>query len=190
VRIVAGRFKGQRLHVPGGQELRPTSDRARESMFNVIAHGLADWDGSLQDASVVDVFAGIGALGLEALSRGAAHATFIENSATSLAMIKKNAAHLGAWRDAMLLKLDATRLPPPPLAAKAPCTVAFLDAPYNQELTTPALTGLVNKGWLAAGGLAVIEIAADEPLFTAPGFTQLDVRTYGAAKVVFLQYRA
>ena len=190
MRIVGGQLKGRQLQAPGGRDLRPTSDRARESIFNVIMHGLGDWDGSLDGASVVDVFAGTGALGLEALSRGAAHATFIDNGANSLAMLKKNAAQLGAWRDATLLKLDATHLPPPPLAAKAPCGVAFLDAPYSQELTTPALNGLRRQGWIADGSLCVAEIATDEQLIAGPGFTQLDERTYGAAKVVFLQYPA
>ncbi len=190
MRIVGGRFKGRQLQAPGGRDLRPTSDRTRESIFNVIAHGLNDWDGSLQEASVVDVFAGTGALGLEALSRGAAHATFIDNAGASLAALKKNAANLGAWRDATLLKLDAVRLPPPPLAAKAPCDIAFLDAPYDQELTTPALNGLARQGWIGDGSLCVVEVAADEQFVTGPGFTQMDERTYGAAKVVFLQYRA
>jgi 16S rRNA (guanine966-N2)-methyltransferase len=190
MRIVAGRLKGRRLEAPGGSDTRPTSDRARESVFNVIQHGLADWEASLDGASVVDVFSGTGALGLEALSRGAAHATFIDNAGPALAMVKKNAAHLGVWREVTLLKLDATRLAPPPLAAKAPCQVAFLDAPYGRELTTPALNGLARQGWVGSGSLCVVEVGADEPLVAGPGFTQLDERAYGAAKVVFLQYRA
>jgi len=190
MRIVAGRHKGRRLESPGGQGTRPTSDRARESIFNVIQHGLADWQGSLEDASVVDVFSGTGALGLEALSRGARHATFIDNAGPALAMVKKNAAHLGVWKEVTMLKLDATRLAPPPLAAKAPCAVAFLDAPYEKELTTPALNGLARQGWIGLGSLCVVEVAADEALVAGPGFEQLDERAYGAAKVVFLQYRA
>lgn len=190
MRIVAGRFKGRRLEAPGGRELRPTSDRARESIFNVITHGLADWEGTLDGASVVDLFAGTGALGLEALSRGARHATFVDSTGAALAVVKKNAAHLGVWRETTLLKLDATRLAPPPLAAQAPCAVAFLDAPYGKELTAPALAGAARQGWLADGGMAVVEVGADEPLLTGPGFRQLDERAYGAARVVFLQYRA
>ncbi len=190
MRIVAGRFKGRRLEAPGGRELRPTSERARESIFNIIEHGLTDWSGQLAGASVVDLFCGTGALALEALSRGAAHATLIDSAAPALAMAKKNAAHLGAWRETTLIKLDVTRLPPPPLAAKAPCGVAFLDAPYDQGLTAPALAALARRGWIADGGLAVVEIAADEALSTGPGFTQLNERSYGAARVVFLQYRA
>jgi 16S rRNA (guanine966-N2)-methyltransferase len=190
MRIVAGSMKGRKLQAPGGRELRPTSERARESVFNIIEHGLADWEGELAGASVVDVFCGTGALALEALSRGATHATLIDNSPASLAMAKKNAAHLGVWRETTLIKLDATRLPPPPLAAQAPCAVAFLDAPYEKEMTQPALLGLTRKGWVGPGGLCVVEVAANEPLPLAPGFKQLDVRTWGAARVEFLMVKA
>ena len=107
MRIVAGRFKGQRLHTSSGSEMRPTLDRVRESIFNVISHGLKNWEGSLHHAFVLDVFAGTGSLGLETLSRGAAHATFIDNSSASLAITKKNAARLGMWQNITLLKLDA-----------------------------------------------------------------------------------
>jgi len=189
MRIVGGAFKGRRLAAPGGRDTRPTSDRARESIFNIIQHGLGDWHGDLAGASVVDVFCGTGALGLEALSRGATHATFIDNAGPALAMAKKNAAHLNCWRDVTLLKIDATRLAPPPLASKTPVGVAFLDAPYGQELSFPALIGLRQRGWLTAGGLAVCEVADDEELPPVPGYEILETRTYGAAKVVFLQIR-
>ena len=188
MRIVSGRFKGQRLQAPGGRELRPTSDRTRGSVFNVIIHGLREWKGSLDGTSVVDVFCGTGALGLEALSRGAAHATFIDNSQASLAVAKNNAANLVVWRETTLLKLDATRLAPPPLVAQGPCAIAFLDAPYKMEMTRPTLSGLARQGWLADGALCVVEVAADEIVSVGPCFTQLDERTYGSAKVVFLQY--
>jgi len=189
MRIVGGTYKGRRLAAPGGDGTRPTSDRARESIFNIIQHGLAEWGGELEDASVVDVFCGTGALGLEALSRGAAHATFIDSAGPALAQAKKNAAAVGCWRDVTLIKLDATHLPPPPLVAKAPCGIAFLDAPYGRELSFPALIGLRQKGWLAAGGLAVCEVGAEEELMTPPGYEVLNQRTYGAAKVVFLHIR-
>ena len=188
MRIVAGRFKGRHLHAPSESEIRPTSDRVRESIFNIILHGLKGWKGSLHDAAVIDVFAGTGSLGLETLSRGAAHATFIDNSPASLAITKKNAAHLGIWRNITLLKLDATHLAPPPLAAKAPCSLAFLDAPYYMELTQPALSNLRHQGWLANNALVVVETAANENLVFGPNFSALEKRTFGVAKVVFLQY--
>ena len=186
MRIVAGRLKGRRLHAPPARDLRPTSERAREAVFNIIEHGLADWPGSLEDATVVDLFCGTGALALEALSRGAAHATLVDAAPGAIAMAKQNAAHLGVWREITLLKLDATRLPPPPLAARAPCAIAFVDAPYDQGMTAPALAGLLGRGWLAKGGLGVVELGAKEPLATPAGFTQLDVRVWGAARVEFL----
>lgn len=190
MRIVAGQFKGKRLHAPAGTDVRPTSDRVRESVFNVLAHGLADWDGALEDASVVDLFCGTGALGLEALSRGAAHVTLVDNAAPVLAAARKNAAlGIEAGKRITLLKMDATRLAPPPRAAAAPCGLAFLDAPYGAGLSVPALGSLKARGWLAPGGLAVAEVAATEDLAPPPGYAVLDQRVYGAAKVVFLQLR-
>ena len=140
-------------------------------------------------ASVLDLFCGTGALGLEALSRGATHATFIDVDEKSLALTKKNAATLGEWRNVTLLKIDSRRLGPPPLAAKAPCRLVFLDAPYEQGLTGPALLALVNKGWVEAGTVMVVEIAEKEPFESPRFFDVLDERVYGAAKVVFLQNR-
>jgi len=163
-------------------------------MFNVIAHGLDGWatseSGGFVGKSIVDLFAGAGGLGLEALSRGAAHASFIDVDRGHLAYVQKNAAELGRWRDVTLLNIDATRLPPPARAVCAPCALAFLDPRYGQRMAWAALLGLTAKGWLAVGGLAVVEVAADEPLETPSALTLLDERIYGAAKVVFLQNRA
>lgn len=186
MRIVGGRFRGRSLRAPAGRDVRPTADRTREAVFNILAHGApgVDFDG----ASVLDVFAGTGALGLEALSRGAGHVTFIDSDAGALRAIRRNAATLGAWRQVALLKLDATRAPPPPLAAEAPCTLAFLDPPYESGDAAPALAGLAARGWIAAAAVCVVEVAAQEPLAPPPGFTVLDERTYGAARVVFLRY--
>ncbi|MDD9878325.1 MAG: 16S rRNA (guanine(966)-N(2))-methyltransferase RsmD [Magnetovibrio sp.] len=189
MRIVGGAFRGRKLIAPKGIETRPTSDRVRESVFNVIEHGLADWAGALAGAAVVDLFAGSGALGLEAMSRGARRATFIDRAGAAAQAVKKNAAACGVWRDVTILKLDAAHLPPPPLAAEAPCQIAFLDAPYGAGLTLPALLGLRQRGWLEAGGLTVAEIGAEDELPPQPGYDVLDARTYGAAKVVFLQTR-
>lgn len=173
---------------PNGRDTRPTSDRVRESVFNILAHG---FDGlALEETTVVDVFAGTGALGLEALSRGARHATFIDNSRAALDVAKKNAANLGEWRNAMTLKMDAQHLAMPPRSAKAPCGLAFLDAPYEKELTVPTLIGLANKSWLAPGAIVVVEVAAKEELEPPRHFDLLDERTYGAARVVFLQVRS
>lgn len=167
---------------------RPTADRVRESVFNILSHGpdwAPDWDG-FDGAAVLDLFAGTGALGLESLSRGAAHATFVDTDAQALLAIRRNAAALGEARAVLELRLDATRLPPPPRRAMTPAALAFLDPPYESGLAVPALSGLAGRGWLAAGGLAVVEVAALEPLPPPPGYAVADERIYGAARVVFL----
>ncbi len=184
MRIVGGRFRGRRLAVPKGDAVRPTADRVRESVFNIIAHGLDGPD--LADATVIDVFAGSGALGLEALSRGAARAVFIDDDKAALTCVRQNAAELGAERDVLTLRLDASRLPPPPLAAGDPAAFAFLDPPYGSGLAIPALTGLKTRQWIASGAICIVEVEKDEALAPPPGFTLTDERTYGAARIVFL----
>lgn len=186
MRIIGGRHRGRRLIAPAGGATRPTSDRVREAIFNILIHRL---DGSwLAGATVLDVFAGSGALGLEALSRGAAHATFIDHDAAALAAIRRNGAALGETDRMTLLRLDATRLGRPPPTAGTPAALAFVDAPYGLGLTTPALVGLAVHGWLAVGALAVVEAGAREP-FTVPSAYHLeDERAWGPARVVFLRH--
>lgn len=181
MRIVGGSHKGRRLTAPDGRVTRPTSDRARESLFNILAHSpLVDLDG----AEVVDAFAGSGALGLEALSRGAAHVWFLESHHAALAALKINVAELREQDRATILRADATK---PPVAIR-PCTLALLDAPYDKELSAACLSALAEKGWLAPGALAVVEVAAREALPVPPGFTVENERTYGAARLVFLSF--
>ena len=185
MRIVGGRHKGRTLTAPAGKDLRPTADRVRESLFNVLAHGAGGVD--LEGLTVIDVFAGTGALGLEAMSRGAGHGVFIDNDGAALALARKNAGALGLGRKVILLRLDAARLPPPPRAAKTPGGLAFLDPPYEQGLVPPALLGLVAKGWLVEGAVAVAEVASKEALEPPKGFEIFDERPYGAARLVFLR---
>jgi len=187
MRIVGGTYRGRPLAVPEGPGVRPTSDRAREAVFNILEHGL-NGSVTLADSSVVDVFAGSGALGLEALSRGAAHATFIDTHPPALKCIRRNAGTIGAGRAVTLLKLDAVRLPPPPLAAQAPCNLAFLDPPYESGLAPQVLLSLARKGWLGPQSLCVVELAAKEDFTPPEGFEEVDQRTYGAARIVFLRY--
>ncbi len=191
LRIVGGSRKGRALRVPGrgtaeGRALRPTADRARESLFNVLAHGVPDFE--LAGATVIDVFAGTGALGLEALSRGAGHAVFIDDAPPALACVRENAGNLGFSRAVTMLKLDARRLPPPPLAAKTPAALVFLDPPYGSGLAPAALAGLAQRGWLRPGAVAVAEVEADEKLEPPKGFAVFDERTYGRARLVFLRF--
>jgi 16S rRNA (guanine966-N2)-methyltransferase len=185
VRIVGGRHRGRRLDAPQGLDVRPTSERARQAVFNILEH--ADEGVALDGASVLDVFCGSGAFGLEALSRGAAHATFIDTDGTAIACARRNAAALGEAERATLLRLDATRLAPPPLAARAPVAIAFLDPPYASGLAAAALSGLAARGWIAPGALCIVEIGARDELAPPPGFARVDERAYGAARMVFLR---
>lgn len=181
MRIVGGSHKGRRLSAPDGRDTRPTADRAREALFNILAHSpLVDVD----EALVVDAFAGSGALGLEALSRGAAHAWFIENHAGALTALKANVDDLREGERATILRADATKPPPAP----QPCTLALLDAPYERGLSEPCLAALAARGWLAPDALAVVEVAAREAFVPPTGFTLVNERTYGAARLLFLTW--
>jgi 16S rRNA (guanine966-N2)-methyltransferase len=184
MRIIAGKHRHRVLLAPEGGATRPTSDRARESLFDILAHGrYAEQDVCL-DAMVLDVFAGTGAFGLEALSRGARHAVFIEKDRAARAALQQNITTLGETAHSAIINGDATR---PPRATGA-CSLVFLDAPYGENLSVPALKALAQSGWLADGALAVVEIAAKEDLDVPEKFEALDERRYGAAKFVFLRY--
>lgn len=186
MRIVGGRHRGRAIRAAvAGNDLRPTAERVRQALFNILEHGV-DWP-ALDGAAVVDVFAGTGAYGLEALSRGAGHATFIDTSADALLAIRRNAAAMGEARAMIDLKLDATRLPPPPRAAGAPSVFAFLDPPYGSGLALPALQGLTTRGWLADNAVAVVEVAAREPFQPPLHHVVVDERVYGAARLVFVR---
>ena len=186
MRIIAGKYRGRRIAAPPGRAVRPTPDRVREALFAILASGVAGGAAACEGARVVDLFAGTGALGLEALSRGAAHATFIDNQAASLTVIARNADSLGESERITLLARDATRLGVEP--AGLACTLAFLDAPYGSGLGDTALAGLAS-GWLAEGALCVVELGAREALHEPDGFTRVDERRYGTTRVLFLRWR-
>ena len=181
MRIIAGRFRGRRLTAVGkgdaGSHLRPTSDRVRESLFNVLTH-LDVLDG----AEVLDLFAGTGALGLEALSRGADHVTFVENGRIGQALIQENIKLIGASDQTRLVKRDATRLG----QADRPATLVFLDPPYGKALGEKAIAAVLDGGWLAPNASIVWEEAhrVDPPA----GFILEDSRTYGGTHITFLRF--
>lgn len=179
MRLVAGRFKGRVLSAPEGMTTRPTADRVRESLFNILAHG----EPELRGARVADIFAGSGALGLEALSRGAGHVTFFENAPGAQSVISANIKKIGCEAQATLLRQDATR---PPKASE-PCRFLLLDPPYKSGLAVHALVALAAQGWIAPDARIVVEVAAGEG-FTSPlpDFPIADERKYGAARLVFL----
>jgi 16S rRNA (guanine966-N2)-methyltransferase len=184
MRIVGGRHRGRRLVAPAGDSVRPTSDRAREALFNILSHGHFAAAGlPFAGKPVLDAFAGTGALGLEALSRGASAAVFIEADREALAALRRNIAALGEEDSAHIVSGDATK---PPRAALQ-CALAFLDPPYGSGLAAPALAALAAAGWLTPDALAVVEVAAREPLPPPAGFSVIDQRVYGAARLVFLR---
>lgn len=186
MRIVAGKHRGRPLAAPPGQQLRPTSDRVREAMFNALCHGnarIGDSD-AVRDARVLDGFAGTGALGLEAASRGATHVTLMDMDATALTFCRQNVTTLGEQARVTLLSGNCLT----PVKAAAPCSLVFLDPPYNSGIAAEALTALAGAGWISDGALCVIELAAKEPFEAPDGATILDERRYGAARVVFVRW--
>ncbi len=185
LRIVGGAHRGRRLVAPAGESVRPTSDRAREALFNILSHGRFAAAGlPFADRPVLDAFAGTGALGLEALSRGAEVAAFIENSREALAALRRNIAALGEEDRAHVVAGDPSRPPRAPFA----CALAFLDPPYHSGLAVPALSALAAARWLTSDALVVVEVAAAEEFAPPAAFTLLDERVYGAARLVFLRH--
>lgn len=184
MRITGGIHRGRPLLAPSGKNTRPTSDRARESIFNILRHG--GWhNGVLDDARVMDVFAGTGALGLEALSQGALHAVFIEREYAAVSFCKDNIKALNEGEHTAIFTFDALNPPPRPMYIE-PRTLVFLDPPYGKNLGAEALQALVEKDWLAEGAVCVMEMSKKAPETVPAGFTLQDERIYGLAKVQFL----
>jgi 16S rRNA (guanine966-N2)-methyltransferase len=183
MRIVGGSHRGRRLVAPAGEAVRPTADRVREAAFDILLHGRFAARGSpVAEAVVLDAFAGTGAFGLEALSRGAAVAFFIERDPAAIAALRRNVGMLGETGRAHIVAGDAARPP----GAREPCTLLFLDPPYGSGLAAPALAALAAAGWLADDALAIVEVARRESLPLSAGFVVIDERVYGAARLVFL----
>ncbi|MCA3303721.1 MAG: 16S rRNA (guanine(966)-N(2))-methyltransferase RsmD [Roseomonas sp.] len=183
MRIIAGRWKGRALVAPPGLTTRPTSDRARQAIFDQLWH--APWAGRtvVEGASVLDGFAGTGAMGLEALSRGAARASFMEQDRAALAALRANIAACKAGDACRVIAGDVTA---PPLAAAA-CTLVFLDPPYAKGLVPRALAALQTKGWIAPGALIIAETGRDEETVMLPGFEVISTRDHGAARLSALR---
>ena len=185
MRIVAGKYRGKQLNSPADDSIRPTSDRARESIFNILGSRLGP---VLAGRRVLDLFAGTGALGLEALSRGAEHVTFVDNGVEARGLIRDHIEAFGAAGITKLLRRDATALGVPGTFGRF--DLVFLDPPYGRGLGEQALAELARNGWLAPGATIVWEESADASVDIPPGFTLDDTRQYGAASVRFLSYGA
>jgi 16S rRNA (guanine966-N2)-methyltransferase len=185
MRIVAGALKGRAITAPEGQGTRPTSDRARQAIFNILEH--APWAEGLDGARVIDLYAGSGALGYEALSRGASFALFVETDDAARGAIRENMDAYGLFGHSRVHRRSATDLGPRPGSSGEAFTLAFLDPPYRQGLGEQTLARLLEGGWLAPGAIVVFERGVDEPEIETPGYDRLDAREWGAARVLFLR---
>jgi 16S rRNA (guanine966-N2)-methyltransferase len=185
MRIVGGKFRGRAIRAPEGRGTRPTSDRARESIFNVLAH--AAWAPNLEGARVIDAFAGSGALGMEAISRGAAFCLFVETESAARGCIRDNIETFQLFGITRIHRRSAIDLGPKPAGLGQPFDLVFLDPPYAYNLVPPALDQLVSGAWITPGALAVAETGSDEDAPVAPSWELLDERLYGAARVSFLR---
>ena len=182
MRIVAGLHRGRRLLAPQGQATRPTSDRLRQALFDMLWHApwspFAEGRAAAGELRVLDAFAGTGALGLEALSRGAAHASFIERDRAALAALRANIAACREEARALVIAGDATRPP----RATAPCALVFLDPPYGKGLVPLAAAALAEAGWIAPGAILCAEMGREEAAPDIPGFEPVaEPRSHGAA---------
>ncbi|MEO6012150.1 MAG: 16S rRNA (guanine(966)-N(2))-methyltransferase RsmD [Devosia sp.] len=181
MRIIAGKFRGKALTSPEDDSIRPTADRVRESLFNILASRLGP---SFDGLRVLDLFAGTGALGLEALSRGAANVVFVDTGAEARGLIRDHIEAFGAGGVTKLLRRDATALGP--AGTMGPVDLVFLDPPYGKGLGEQALVSLQQGGWLKAETLLVLEESSEVEVAVPHGFTLDDRREYGAAAVHLL----
>lgn len=179
MRIVGGAHRGRALATPQHEGLRPTADRVRESLFNILAHGIDVF--RLEGARVIDLFAGTGALGLEALSRGAAYCLFVDTDSDARALQRRNIEAFGLTGVTKIWRRDATDLGP--AGNMQPFQLAFLDPPYGQGLGDTALASLVAGKWLAPGGVAVVEERKGVRVTPPPGLVEIDRRTYGDTEI-------
>jgi 16S rRNA (guanine966-N2)-methyltransferase len=188
LRIVSGDFRGKAIKTPAGEATRPTSDRARQAIFNILEH--AAWAKGVRGLRVIDLFSGSGALGLEALSRGADFCLFVETDEAARGAIRENIDAMHLFGRTRVHRRDATQLGVRPGADGPAFDLAFLDPPYGKGLGEVALERLAAGGWLAEGALVMLERGADEGSFNIEGFAELDQRQYGAARVHFLRFGA
>jgi 16S rRNA (guanine966-N2)-methyltransferase len=183
MRIVGGRLKGRGLKGPSSNAIRPTSDRLREALFNIIAHNYE----SIEDARVIDLFAGTGAMAFEALSRGARFALLVDDGSEARAIIRANVEALGLGGSTRVFRRDARKLGSAPPGQRY--TLAFLDPPYDKGLAEPALVSLRDGQWLASGALVLIEEMAQADLILPDGYDFIETRTYGDTQVTFCRAR-
>jgi 16S rRNA (guanine966-N2)-methyltransferase len=182
VRVVGGRLRGRNIASPSSRDIRPTQDRLRESLFNILVHA---YDDPIEGARVLDLFAGTGALGIEAVSRGAAFTLFVDNGAEARALLRNNVEALGLGGVTKVYRRDATNLGPAhPIE---PFALVFCDPPYGRGLAEKALTSLRDGGWLRQGALLVVEESKSAAFKAPDGFDELERRAYDDTEFVFLR---
>ncbi len=185
MRVTGGKLGGRRLIAPDDARVRPTSDRTRQAIFNILEHRDFNIGFTVENAAVADLFAGTGALGIEALSRGARFCLLVDDSAESRALQRENIEALGLTGATKIWRRDATDLGPLGAGAGGPFDLVFLDPPYHKNLIAPALKSLRDGGWLTQQALLVAETSKGE-IFDPTGFEKLDVRGYGETEIAFL----
>jgi 16S rRNA (guanine966-N2)-methyltransferase len=187
MRIIAGIHKGRKISSAAGTDVRPTTGRTREALFSILSSGqfLEDGQSILQDARVLDICCGTGTLGLESLSRGAAHVTFIDRDGENLHAVKTSADAFDELRRVTLVRADVTSLP----SCHLPYALVFLDPPYYKGLVLPTLKGLISRHWLIPGAVIVIEMGKKETIAVPEEFTLLDERTYGKTRLMILEWQ-
>lgn len=185
--IISGKYRGKKIKTKANAVIRPTSSRARGAIFNILMHGEfgSHETSPLINRAVIDLFCGTGVLGLEALSRGAAHVTFVDESSESIALARSNVAHLKEEANSHFIRNDSTSLP----MARKTHSLAFLDPPYNSGLAVKSLAMLDKRGWLENGAVAVVELSKKETLVAPENYTVIDERNYGNTQIVFLRYQ-
>ena len=184
MRVVGGTLRGGTIHAPNTSLTRPTSDRVRESVFNILAHGIEGAD--LAGVKVIDLFAGSGALGIEALSRGAAHCLFVESDAEARGTLQHNIEAFHLQGVSKVFRRDATSLGP--AGGKGGAGIVFLDPPYGQGLGERALVSLRDGGWLEPGAIAILEERASSEVAVPDSFELIDQRRWGDTSVMFLRF--
>jgi 16S rRNA (guanine966-N2)-methyltransferase len=182
MRVVGGRLRSRPIAGPKSSSIRPTADRLRESLFNILTHGYGD---PVTGARVLDLFAGTGALGIEALSRGAAYVPFVDDGAEARALLRENTQALGLAGVTRIFRRDATRLGP--AHPVEPFTLAFLDPPYGKGLAEQALASAREGGWLVPGSLVVVEEAVASGFTPPDGYQELERRAYDDTEFVILR---
>lgn len=187
MRIVGGKYRGLTLAAPKDERVRPTSDRVREALYNILAHNDFGIGFRLEGARVLDLFSGTGALGLEALSRGAKYVLFVDDHAESRALVRRNVEAMNATGATKIWRRDATGLGEMPPNAGGPFDLVLLDPPYRKDLVRLALVSALEGKWFAEKALVVAEMAEDENFIAPAGFELVDERAYGDTKILVMR---